>query len=99
MALARCSAETELETLHTARNHLFACGAACRGQEMAELRRQALASVIDSAPFAFGARVLVQMPAIPSGTSCSDSLSEFRGEPEKSISPLKSVEIGLTAVA
>ena len=51
MALARCSAETELETLHTARNHLFACGAACRGQEMAELRRQALASVIDSAPF------------------------------------------------
>ena len=62
MALARCSAETELETLHTARNHLFACGAACRGQEMAELRRQALASVIDSAPFAFGARVLVQIP-------------------------------------
>ena len=30
------------------------------------LRRQALASVIDSAPFAVGARVLVQMPAIPS---------------------------------
>ena len=66
MTWARCSAETEPETLHTARNHLFACGAACRGQEMAELRRQALASVIDSAPFAFGARVLVQMPAIPS---------------------------------
>ena len=58
-AWARCSAETEPETLHTARNHLFACGAACRGH----------------------------------------STSEFRGEPEKSISPLKSVEIGLTAVA
>ena len=37
-----------------------------RAQEMDGLRRQALASVIDSAPFAVGARVLVQMPAIPS---------------------------------
>ena len=38
VALARCSAETELETLHTARNHLFACGAACRGHSTSEFR-------------------------------------------------------------
>jgi hypothetical protein len=44
---------------------------------MAELRRQALASVIDSAPFAAGARVLVQMPAIPSDYRLSFGVGEI----------------------
>ena len=59
-ARPRWPPSAEPETLHTAQNHLSACLAASRGLAVVGLRRLALASVIDSVPFASGALFLVQ---------------------------------------
>ena len=60
-ARPRWPPSAEPETLHTAQNHLSACLAASRGLAVGGLRRLALASVIDSVPFASGALFLVQL--------------------------------------
>jgi len=60
-ARPRWPPSAEPETLHTAQNHLSACLAASRGLAVGGLRRLALASVIDSVPFASGALFVVQL--------------------------------------